>query len=232
MDGGGGKEFSPQLNKLFVESLYEVGWLEKPVGQTRAALELTSAADRAAKSKAFADRRYEESQKAFQQRDLAAARRFIDEADAADPNQPAILNLRGEVLIEQKEFDQAETAFKAALKTDPVSSGATIWPRCRLRRDYAQARTRFESLFSQTPGGDKNASAQLIKFKIYMTLLLEGKESRAQKMMEQFQFTGDTPALYYAQAAWEFKHNNPNKATDWIASAKKIYSPTLLILFS
>src|SRR6202171_5063605 len=65
-----------------------------------------------------------------------------------------------------------------------------------------------------------------------MTLLLEGKESRAQKMMEQFQFTGDTPALYYAQAAWEFKHNNPNKATDWITSAKKIYSPALNGVFA
>ena len=50
--------------------------------------------------------------------------------------------------------------------------------------------------------------------------------------MEQFQFTGDTPALYYAQAAWEFKHNNPDKASDWIASAKKIYSPALNSVFA
>src|SRR5438552_15772703 len=56
-----------------------------------------------------------------------------------------------------------------------------------------------------------------------MTYLLEGKDSRAQKMMEQFQFSGDTPALYYAQAAWEFQHNNDDKANDWIASARKIY---------
>src|SRR5205814_5309377 len=95
-----------------------------------------------------------------------------------------------------------------------------------------KARERFENLFSQTPGGDKNQASQLIKFKIFMTLLLEGKESRAQKMMEQFQFTGDTPALYYAQAAWEFKHNNPNKAVDWITSAKKIYSPALNVVFA
>ena len=27
------KNFSPQLNKLFAESLYEVGWLEKPAGK-------------------------------------------------------------------------------------------------------------------------------------------------------------------------------------------------------
>src|SRR6202023_2203817 len=69
-------------------------------------------------------------------------------------------------------------------------------------------------------------------FNVYMTWLLEGKDSRAQKLMEQFQFTGDTPALYYAQAAWEFKHNNPTKATDWITSAKKIYSPALNLVFA
>jgi len=228
------KNFSPQLNKLFVESLYEVGWLEKPAGQARPALELTSAAERTAKSKAFARSRFEEAQKALQQRDLTAARKFIDDADGADPNQPVILNMRGEVLMEQKEFDQAEAAFKAAVKADPKFREAqyNLAQVPFKKKDYTQARSRFEALFSQTPGGDKNQAAQLIKFKIFMTLLLEDKESRAQKMMEQFQFTGDTPALYYAQAAWEFAHNNPTKGTDWIASARKIYSPALNVVFA
>jgi tetratricopeptide (TPR) repeat protein len=227
------KNFSPQLNKLFAESLYEVGWLEKQAGQTRPALEITSATERAAKTKAFARSRYEQAQQAFQQRDFTTARKFIDEADTADPNQPSILNLRGEVLTEQKEFDQAEITFKKAAKLDPKFREAqyNLAQIPFKKKDYAKARERFETLFSQTPGGDKNQASQLIKFKIFMTLLLEGKDSRAQKMMEQFQFTGDTPALYYAQAAWEFKHNNPNKATDWIASAKKIYSPALNVVF-
>ncbi len=228
------KNFSPQLNKLFAESLYEVGWLEKQAGQNRAALEIASPAEKAAKSKAFARSRIEQAQQAEQQRDFATARKFVDEADAADPNQPAILNLRGEILMEQKDFDGAEAAFKKAAKIDPkfreVQYNLAQIP--FKKKEYAKARDRFEALFSQTPGGDKNQAAQIIKFKIFMTLLLEGKESRAQKLMEQFQFTGDTPALYYAQAAWEFKHNNPNKATDWIASAKKIYSPSLNGLFS
>jgi tetratricopeptide (TPR) repeat protein len=228
------KNFSPQLNKLFAESLYEVGWLEKQVGQSRAALEITSPAEKAAKAKAFARSRIEQAQQAEQQRDFAAARKFVDEADSADPNQPATLNLRGEILMEQKEFDLAEASFKKAAKIDPkfreVQYNLAQIP--FKKKEYAKARDRFEALFGQTPGGDKNQAAQIIKFKIFMTLLLEGKESRAQKLMEQFQFTGDTPALYYAQAAWEFKHNNPNKATDWIASAKKIYSPSLNGLFS
>jgi hypothetical protein len=65
-----------------------------------------------------------------------------------------------------------------------------------------------------------------------MTLLLEGKESRAHAMMDEFQFTSETPALYYAQAAWEFQHNNPEKAADWAASANKIYSPALNSVFA
>jgi tetratricopeptide (TPR) repeat protein len=228
------KNFSPQLNKLFAESLYEVGWLQKQAGQARAALELTTAADRAAKGKAFARSRVEQARQAYHQRDFVAARKFIDDADAADPNQPATLNLRGEILLEQKQFDQAEAEFKKALKTDSKFRQAqfnlALVP--LKKKDYATARDRFEALLSKVPGGDKSEAAQLIKFNVYMTWLLEGKDSRAQKLMEQFQFTGDTPALYYAQAAWEFRHNNPTKATDWITSAKKIYSPALNVVFA
>src|SRR5256885_8702669 len=113
------KNFSPQLNKLFAESLYEVGWLEKPAGQARASIPLTTAAERVEKTKGFARSRFEQAQQAFQQRDLATARKFIDEADAAEPNQVATLNLRGEILMEQKEYDEAEATFKKALKIDP-----------------------------------------------------------------------------------------------------------------
>ena len=229
------KSFSPQLNKLFAESLYEVGWLEKQSGQSRAALELTTPAERTAKMKAFAQSRFEQAQQAVQHQDLTAASKFIDDANSADPNQPRIINLRGEILMAQKQFDQAEAEFKKALKIDPKFRE----PQYNLaeipfkQKDYAKARDRFEgSRLAKTPGADKNQAAQLIKYKIYMTLLLEGKESRAQKMMEQFQFTGDTPALYYAQAAWEFKHNNPTKAMDWIESARKIYSPALNVVFA
>src|SRR6201987_3564553 len=75
------KNFSPQLNKLFAESLYEVGWLQKQAGQTRAALELTTPTERAAKSKAFAKSRVEQARQAFQQRDFAAALKFVNDAD-------------------------------------------------------------------------------------------------------------------------------------------------------
>jgi tetratricopeptide (TPR) repeat protein len=226
------KNFSPALNRLFAESLYEVGWLQKQQGQTRAALELSSPAEKAAKTKAFARSRVEQARQAYQQRDFATAMKFVDEANTADPNQAATLNLRGEIFLEQKQFDQAEAEFKKAIKADgkfrQAQFNLALVP--LKKKDYTTARDRFEALLGKS-GSDKSEAGQLIKFNIYMTYLLEGKDSRAQKLMEQFQFTGDTPALYYAQAAWEFTHNSPTKATDWITSAKKIYSPALNVVF-
>src|SRR5438552_419851 len=228
------KNFSPQLNKLFAESLYEVGWLEKPAGERRPSLPLMTAAERSEKTKAVARSKFEQSQQALRQRDFATALKLIDEADQADPNQPATLNLRGEILMQQQQFDQAEAAFKKAAKLDPKLSEAqfNLAQIPFKKKEYAKARERFETLYKRTPGGDKNQAAELIKFRIYHTLLLEGKESRAHAMMEEFQFTGDTPALYYAQAAWEYKHNNVEKAAEWTTSANKIYSAALNNIFA
>jgi tetratricopeptide (TPR) repeat protein len=219
------KNFSPQINKLFAESFFEVGWLQKLPGQQRPALQLLTAEERATKAKTMLRSLFEQAQQAYEQRDFDNAAKLAEQADTSEPNQSSILNLRGEILLEQQKFEEAETFFKKALKVDPKFREAqfNLADVPFRKKEYAKARDRFESLFKQTPGGDKNQASQLIKFKIFMTYLLEGKDSRAQKMMEQFQFSGDTPALYYAQAAWEFQHSNDDKANDWIASARKIY---------
>ncbi|PYM02885.1 MAG: hypothetical protein DMF19_01350 [Verrucomicrobia bacterium] len=219
------KNFSPQLNKLFAESLYEIGWLQKQPGQQRPAVQLLSPEERASKTKAVAKTQFEQALQAYEQRDFDSAARLAEQADTAEPNQPQILNLRGAILLEQQKYDDAEGFFKEALKVDPKFREAqfNLADVPFRNKDYAKARDRFQALLKQTPGGDKNQAAQLINFKVFLTYLLEGKDSRAQKLMEQFQFSGDTPALYYAEAAWEFKHDNVDKANDWITSARKIY---------
>ncbi len=219
------KNFSPQLNKLFAESLYEIGWLQKQPGQQRPAVQLLSPEERTSKAKALAKTQFEQALQAYEQHDFESASKLAAEADETDPKQPQILNLRGEILLAQQKNDEAETFFKDALKADPKFREAqfNLADVPFRNKDYATARDRFQALLKQTPGGDKNHAAQLINFKVFLTYLLEGKDSRAQKLMEQFQFSGDTPSLYYAQAAWEFQHNNPEKANDWITSARKIY---------
>jgi hypothetical protein len=72
-------------------------------------------------------------------------------------------------------------------------------PASDLRRLFATTSRRGEK-----PGGPAD------KVQHFMTLLLQGKETEAQQLMDQFKFTGDTPALYYAQSAWEFNITGRN----------------------
>ena len=147
------KNFSPQLNKLFAESLFEVGWLEKPTGQARASLPLMTAAERSEKTKAVAHSKFEQAQQALRRRDFGTAGKLVDEADRAEPNQPTTLNLRGEILMEQKQFDEAEAVFKRAAKLDPKFREAqyNLAQIPFKKKDYAKARERFEALFEGLP---------------------------------------------------------------------------------
>jgi tetratricopeptide (TPR) repeat protein len=219
------KNFSPQLNKLFAESLFEVGWLQQQPGQQRTALQLLSPEERASGAKAMAQSLLEQAQQAYEQRDFDRAAKLAEQADTTQPDQPAVLNLRGEILLENGKFKEAEEFFSKALKIDSKFREAqfNLADVPFRQKEYDKARERFQALLKQTPGGDKNQASQLINFKIFMTYLLEGKDSKAQNIREQFQFSGDTPALYYAEAAWEFKHGKPDTANDWITSARKIY---------
>src|SRR5262249_29751434 len=159
------KNYSQKLNKLFVESLYTIGSLERPTGKGRPSLPLKTAAERSQETKVLARSKFEQSQQALRQRDFATALKLVDEADKTDPNQPATLNLRGEILMQQGQFDDAEAAFKKATKLDPKLQNAQFnFAQIPFKKkEYAKARDRFETLYKRIPGGDKNQAAELIK---------------------------------------------------------------------
>ena len=209
------------------------GWKNLPANR-RLALEITSTEERSDRMKADAKANFEKAERAFQERDFDGAAKLLDLAEEGNPSELAFANLRGEILLEQGKFDEAETAFRKVLAGDPKSREAQYnFAQVPFKKgDYAKARERFEALFAEAPGDEKNPAAQLIKYKIFMTLLLEGKDAEAERLMNQFKFTGDTPALYYAHAAWEYEHGRTEQGRDWVTSAEKIYPPALNLIFA
>jgi Flp pilus assembly protein TadD len=219
------KEFSPQLNKLFAESFYEVGWLPKPEGATPVALEVTSPAESLARAQAD----LAGAERAYRRRDLEGAWQLLDQVDATAPNQAVTYNLRGEILLEQGKTDEAETALRNALAADPQLLAAR-YNLARVpfaKKDYAAARKELEALLGAISGGKEKQREQLIRYQIFLTLLLEGHEGVAQKAMDEFKMMDDSPALYYAQAAWAFQHGNPKQGNNWVANANNLYSAEL-----
>ncbi|MGH8095269.1 MAG: tetratricopeptide repeat protein [Chthoniobacterales bacterium] len=220
------KAYSPQLNKLFVESFYEVGWLPKPDGAVPVALEVISQADRVAHAQAA----FEKAARAFRQRDFEGALKLLDEVDAAAPNQAVSYNLHGEIFLEEGKEKEAEAAFRNALVADPQFQDAR-YNLARIpfkERDYEKSRQEFEALLGAISGDKQERHREeLVRYQIYLTLLLEGRDSAAQKALEEFKMMDDTPALYYAQAAWAFQHGNSKQAGNWVANAGNLFSPEM-----
>ncbi len=219
------KEYSPQLNRLFTESFYEVGWLPKPKDATPVALEVSSQEDRVARAQSDLAR----AERAFRQRDFENAWKLLDQVDAIAPNQAVAYNLRGEILLEQGKIDEAEKALRNALAADPQLLPAR-YNLARVpfaRKDFAVARRELEALLGAFSGAGAERRGQLLRYQIYLTLLLEGHEGAAQKALDEFKMMDGSPALYYAQAAWAFQHGHLKQAKNWVANAGNLFPAEL-----
>ncbi len=173
---------------------------------------------------------YEAAYTAYQHADYPAALTQLDGADAAhsnSQNQSDAYNLRGLVLSKQRNYEGAESMFHKAVQTDPGLWAAKFnYAEVPFNyRNFTVARSRFEELFSQTDPVKQPVEAELTQFKVFLTLLLEGKEDAARTFMQHFNFSGATPARYFCQAALNFYSGDVDKAQGWIDSARKEYPP-------
>src|SRR5260370_1010595 len=100
-----------------------------------------------------------------------------------------------------------------------------------LKKDWAEARKRFEQLLSTGQSDLAKEASQLIQYKILLTYLMEGKSNMVDCILAKLERSPDTPAVYYKKAAVAFQQKNEAEAKDWISAADKNYSPQLNKLF-
>src|SRR5881396_336006 len=192
------------------------------------------AADNVAPSKAELEAMYDKAFRAFDGNNFPDALQELDAIDARQPDLAESQNLRGVILMRQAEYDQAEAALQKALATDPKFWNArfNLAEIPFLRKEWAEARKRFEGLLQGNTTELQGEAAQLIQYKILLTYLLEGKENMVDSILAKFELTPDTPAVTYSNAAVAFQHKNEKEAKDLIAAAEKKFSPALNKLFA
>jgi predicted Zn-dependent protease len=139
--------------------------------------------------------------------------------EKAHPNDPLVLNLIGACHVKKKDYAKAEPYFQKALENSPgffpalYNLGEVMF----LKKDFAAARGHFQSMRAS----DKRN--ELLQFKVVLCDLELGENDRAKKVMNAIKYPGDSPAWYYAQAAWELKNGKRAKAREYIAGARYIF---------
>lgn len=157
----------------------------------------------------------------FKAHDFDDAIKQVDRADLLFQVTPVALNIRGAIAIEQKKYDEGRDLCLRALKADPNFYPARF-NLCEIpfvQGKYREARALFRSLIESYPKDD------LIKFRIYLTFLLEKDDDAAQQQRDHTPFIGDSPVYYYIQAAWEFAHDNPAAAKTWLEKGNYVFPP-------
>src|SRR6266508_3096974 len=137
------------------------------------------AADNVAPTKSELEDMYNRAFRAFDTNDFPQALKELDALDARQPDLAESQNLRGVILMRQGIYDKAEAALHEAARIDPKFWNArfNLAEVPFLKKDWAEARGRFQQLLSGNESDMEGDAAQLIQYKILLTYLLEGKEN-------------------------------------------------------
>ncbi len=152
----------------------------------------------------------------------------LDIADKITPKNPELLNFRGNILMKQLKWDQAQALFIGALAIDPkyfparFNTGEILY----LQKKFGDARTIFLSMLTEYP---KN---ELVIYKIYLTYLLENNIDQAKTYLDKFDALGNTPAYYFAQAAWCYNKKQDKDGNSYVQSAVTIFPPAVNTIFA
>src|SRR5437762_5501143 len=152
------------------------------------------AADNVAPSKAELEAMYDKAFRAFDGNNFPDALKELDAIDARQPDLAESQNLRGVIMMRQGIYDKAEAALREALRIDSKFWNArfNLAEIPFLKKDWAEARNRFQELLSSNASELQGEATQLIQYKILLTYLLEGKENMVDSLLAKFELSPDT----------------------------------------
>src|SRR5204862_715482 len=194
----------------------------------------TIAANDVAPSNSELEAMYDKAYRAFDAANYVQALKELDAIDARKPDLAASQNLRGVVYMRQGLYDKAEAALSEARGLDPKFWNArfNLAEIPFLKKDWAEARKRFQELLTSSAAELQGEATQLIQYKILLTYLLEGNDTMVDSILTRFELSPDTPAVHYANAAVSLQGQNIPDAKKWMATAEKNFSPQLNKLFA
>jgi tetratricopeptide (TPR) repeat protein len=165
----------------------------------------------------------ETARREFQKGNLAASRAALDQFGKASQPTLESHDLRGCIDMEQGNFNEAGKAFTAAHDANPAIFAPRLHAGDLLfrQRKYPEARGVYDALWKET---NILISKERLRYAILLTYLGEKDEAAAKETFEQITFPTESPAYYYAQAAWAFAHGKQRDAEKWLKSAAKVYA--------
>lgn len=154
--------------------------------------------------------------------DFDRALSIIDQIEKSGKTSPDVLDLRGMIYLEQGKFDEAKKSFESATKLDAKRFPPRLHLGDALLREkkFAEARDVYSDLLRDTT---LQSSTEKLRYALLLTYLFTGESGGARAALQRIKFPTETPAYYFAQAAWEFAAKNSSEARTWMKAADRMF---------
>jgi tetratricopeptide (TPR) repeat protein len=131
-------------------------------------------------------------------------------------------------MIEEHKFEEGRRLCQEALKLDPKYYPAkfNLGEIPLMEGKYPEARAIFQALLNANPRDE------LVQFRIFLTYLLEKNDAAAREILGKLKFPSDTPAFYYANAAWEFSRDNKDEGKAWVERGNWVFGKEKALNFA
>ena len=129
------------------------------------------------------------------------------------------LNIRGAILTKLERYEEASEVFATILRADPnyFPAAFNLGEVQFLSGDREGALESFERICRLDPRNE------LVRFKVFLSLLVLGREDEARKIAAGLMPAGNTPAWYYAQAMLARKAGDEKTTQKHLHAARSIY---------
>jgi tetratricopeptide (TPR) repeat protein len=154
-----------------------------------------------------------------QEKKFDAALAKANAAVEADPKSIDPYVVRGHLYSEMGQWEKADADFATILQIDPDNFPAQF-NRCEVKlalKDYDDARQGFFNLEKNPDWGD------LAKYKVFVCDLFAGHQIASASELETLKREETHASYFFANATWNFYHNQPREAQSWLDSATRIY---------
>lgn len=130
--------------------------------------------------------------------------------------------VRGTIYFEQGKLEEAISDFRAAHEKNATLSTPWLFLGDALMRQkkWEEARVVYEEMMRQTNVFVLN---ERLRYAIFCTYLGAKDEAKAKTAFERIVFPTESPAYYYAQAAWAFAHGREKAGEKWIKTAADMF---------
>lgn len=152
----------------------------------------------------------------------------LDQAEALLPNSALIANIRGSIYTAPplKDFEKARECFEKAerLMPDAFEPRFNKTELLYVTGKFADAEAGFTRILADYPKLREEVR-HLVHFKIIICQLKQGRVADAEKSSGTFTFMDDTPAYYFAKAAFAFQKDDLPTARSWVEKGTRIFKP-------